>query len=109
MKAAQIRLNLSNGILQMVVAVYVKLLPASYLVEGVEELAIVGVGVGVLLQRGGALSHTHTHRHTHTHKRPFPCKSAGPLPDALLQVSVRTHNSSLEGAMKLKFAPFCSS
>ena len=23
--------------------------------------------------------------------------------------SVRTHNSSLEGAMKLKFAPFCSS
>ena len=68
MKAAQIRLNLSDGILQMVVAVHVKLLPASYLVEGVEELAVVGVGVGVLLQRGGggALSHTHTHRHTHT-------------------------------------------
>ena len=26
-----------------------------------------------------------------------------------VQMSFRTHNSSLEGAMKLKFAPFCSS
>ena len=25
------------------------------------------------------------------------------------QISFRTHNSSLEGATKLKFAPFCSS